>query len=316
MQFIKKPIFLIVAVAAVVFVLLLILLPSTSSQKVATPAASTDDNFTFAVIGDTQRFNAGKKNGGLQKAVEGIGRKKAAFGIAMGDLSSSCYGGNKCTNKWKKWKKIVLADIPQIYPVMGNHDQTNHKADTVWRKVFDLPTNGPDDFKEIVYSFDYGNSHFVILNSGTTNSINKEQRDWLEQNLDSNQKENTFVFFHEPAWPASDKIGESLDVHPSERNALWEIFDQHNVTAIFSGHEHMYSRRQITASQFTGADNNIYQFIVGNTNSFRHGKPRRERVDFYFTNKNYAIVQVNGREITVKDYSVGGRLMDEFKFTK
>lgn len=234
----------------------------------------------------------------------------------MGDLVSKCYGDGKCESKLRKWRKIVQADVPKVYPAMGNHDQTNHKADSVWRKVFDLPTNGPTDFKEIVYSFDYGNSHFVVLNSGSSNSVNKEQRDWLEQDLDNNQKENTFIFFHDPAWPTGDKVGESLDAHPSERNALWEIVDNHDVTAVFSGHEHLYDRRKITSAQFPGAKNEIYQFIVGNTDSFRHSKPRAERVDFYFTNKNYVIVQVSGTEITVKDYSVGNRLMDEFKFTK
>jgi hypothetical protein len=313
MRFIKKPIFLAIVAGAIVIALLLILLPSTSSRNIAIPVDS-GDNFTFAVIGDTQRFHAGKKNGGLQRAVEGIGKKKTVFAVAMGDLTSSCYGGSKCEKKWKKWKKIVLADIPRVYPVMGNHDQTKREADRVWRRVFNLPVNGPEGYKEITYSFDYGNSHFVVLNSGTSHAVNQEQRDWLEQDLGSNQKENIFVFFHEPAWPTSDKIGESLDVHTGERNALWKILDGHGVTAVFSGHEHLYSRRKINAAQYAGASSEIYQFIVGNTDSFRHSKPRSERVDFYFANKSYVIVQVSGREITVKNYSVGGKLMDEFKF--
>jgi len=297
-----------------VFVLLLLLWPSASLQKVVAPAEIDGNNFTFAVIGDTQRFNAGRKKGGLQRAAQGIGQKRAAFAIAMGDLASACYGDSKCADKWKKWKKIVSADIPEVYPVMGNHDQTNHKADTVWRKTFDLPGNGPEDFEEIVYSFDYGNSHFIVLNSGTSHAVNKEQREWLEQDLANNSKENIFVFFHEPAWPASDKIDESLDVHSAERDALWEILDRYDVTAVFSGHEHMYSRRKITADQYSGAQNEIYQFIVGNTDSFRHGKPRR-KVDFYYTNKNYVIVQVKGQEITLRDYSAAGKLKDKFTFS-
>lgn len=316
MLYLKKPIVLSVIGVLVVSAFLVLFLPRTSLCQNVTPNDSNDNSFTFAVIGDTQRFNSGKKKGGLQRASQAIGKKRAAFAVAMGDLSSACYGDGKCENKLKKWRKIVLADVPQVYPVMGNHDQTNHKADGVWRRVFDLPENGPDDFKEIAYSFDYKNSHFVVLNSGTSHTINQEQQDWLEQDLSNNQKENTFIFFHEPAWPASNKINESLDAHPSERDQLWRIFDRYNVTAVFSGHEHMYSRRKITAKQLTGLNNGIYQFIVGNTDSFRHGKPKSGRTDFYFTNKNYAVVKVDGKEITIKDYSVGGRVMDEFKFTQ
>ncbi|MBM3255936.1 MAG: hypothetical protein FJZ04_00485 [Candidatus Moranbacteria bacterium] len=319
----RKIIFLAVAAIAAIISLLLIFLPSTSSRQIGLGSSfftaslpSDGDNFEFAVIGDTQKFNPGRKNGGLQKAAEGIGRKKAAFTLAMGDLATDCKGGKKCEKNWRKWKKIVLADVPEVYPVMGNHDQIKDEAYATWRRVFNLPDNGPEGYQEIVYSFDYGNSHFVVLNSGTSHSVNKEQRDWLEEDLDSNQKENIFVFFHEPAWPTGDKIGESLDVHPEERDELWGILDRHGVAAVFSGHEHLFSRRKITAVQFSGAEKEIYQFIVGNTDSFRHGKPRKNKADYYFTNKSYALVQVNGSEITVKNYSIGGRKMDEFKFTR
>jgi len=315
MLFLKKPIFLAIAAIAVVFACLLILLPGVSSHKSLAPTASDSDSFSFAIIGDTQRFNAGKKNGGLQKAAQAAGREKVAFALAMGDLVSSCYGDSKCANKLKKWRRIVSADVAQVYPVMGNHDQTRSKADAVWQRTFSLPDNGPSDLKEIVYSFDYGDSHFVALNTGSSHQVNQEQLDWLEQDLTANQKTHTFVFFHEPAWPTGAKIGESLDVHPSERDSLWRILDSHNVTAVFSGHEHIYSRRVISADQLTGLSHSIPQFIVGNTDSFRHGKPRQGRADAYYNNKNYAIVEVNANNITMTDYSIGGNVTDQYQFS-
>lgn len=75
MKFIKKTIFLTLLAATVVMALFLLLFPSTSS-RITAPVAVDENNFTFAVIGDTQRFNAGRKNGGLQKAIRAIGRKK------------------------------------------------------------------------------------------------------------------------------------------------------------------------------------------------------------------------------------------------
>ena len=126
--------------------------------------------------------------------------------------------------------------LPKTYAMQGNHDRTgDDKTDNVWRSSFNFPTNGPSEFSEQVYSFDFKNSHFVVLDSDKPKEhlINSEQRSWLEKDLAANKKENTFVFFHEPAYPVSSKITESLDKEPSERNALWQILEKHNVTGCF-----------------------------------------------------------------------------------
>src|SRR5665647_1636144 len=110
--------------------------------------------------------------------------------------------------------------------MMGNHDRTGRSSsDSAWQNTFDLPTNGPDGYSELVYSFDFQNSHFIVLNSekSKASTIDQVQRDWLEKDLSANKKGNTFVFFHEPAYPVSSKIDASLDAHPDERDALWNI---------------------------------------------------------------------------------------------
>ena len=319
----RKNFLIVLAVIALTITILLIFLPSTSSRQtsfnsrdILSPASSREDSFAFAVIGDTQRFNAGRNNGGLQKAVKNISKTDSAFVIALGDIASSCRGNSKCGKKWKKWKKIIEADVPQVYPVMGNHDRANREADALWQNIFNLPANGPSGYGELVYSFNYANSHFVVLNSEVTHTqlINSAQREWLEQDLRENPNKNIFVFFHQPAWPASEKIGESLDVHPAERDALWRIFAKYNVKAVFSGHEHMYSRRKITSSQLAGGENEVYQFIVCNTDTFKHKAPSRGTTDFYNRNRSYVIVQVSGQAISVKNYSVSGKLVDEFQY--
>ena len=49
---------------------------------------------------------------------------------------------------------------------MGNHDRVGeNKADSIYQKVFAMPTNGPSGYSELTYSFDFENSHFVVLSS-------------------------------------------------------------------------------------------------------------------------------------------------------
>jgi 3',5'-cyclic AMP phosphodiesterase CpdA len=115
------------------------------------------------------------------------------------------------------------------------------------------------------------------------------------------------VFFHEPAYPVSSKIGESLDVNNKDRNNLWNILVRHQVTAVFSGHEHIFSRKNI---------NGVYQFVVGNTQAFNHDAPKPGMAEYSYVGEHFAIVSVDGEKINVKLYSTGGKPINSFDFKK
>ncbi len=279
--------------------------------KTEKAAADTDNVFTFAILGDTQRFNAGNPNGNFQKVTAQIAKLNPDLIVAEGDLVGSCDGGSKCAKEYADWKKVVGSLMNKTYAVQGNHDRTgDDKTDDVWRSSFNFPTNGLSGFSEQVYSLDIKNSHFVFLDSDKPKEhlVNGAQRAWLEQDLAKNKKENVFVVFHEPAYPVSSKITESLDVEPSERNALWSILEKYNVTAVFNGHEHIVSRRKI---------GKIYQFVFANTDSFNHDLPKPGVAEYANQGQGrYGIVKVNGKEITVETHGPDGSLLDTFTFSK
>jgi len=271
-----------------------------------TPVVS-QPKFSFAIIGDTQYFKPGTL-GGYQTAVSSIRKINPNLIFALGDLVSSCDKKQKCEEKLNDWKSVLGGLSSKTYPIQGNHDRIGKtKADSAWQEVFSLPTNGPSGFSELTYSFNYENSHFIFLDSEKPeeHNVNKIQRDWLERDLASNKKENTFIFFHEPAYPVSSKIRESLDVKEKERDALWDIFSRHKVTAVFSSHEHIHSRRKI---------NNIFQFVFGNTDSFDHELPARGMAEYSYKGKSLGFVEIEGKQITVNLYSVNGKLINSFKF--
>lgn len=277
---------------------------TTAPAPVAEPIA-----FSFAVLGDAQYAKPGVY-GGLQKSIKKITALNADFIIAMGDRVSSCDSKNECKEKLLTWKSFLGKYSSKVYSVQGNHDRTGReKADSAWQEVFNLPTNGPAGYSELVYSFNFKNSHFVILDSEKPEEhiINGTQRAWLEQDLNKNKLANTFIFFHEPAYPVSSKIKESLDVKPGERDALWNIITRHKATAVFVGHEHIHSRRQI---------NGVYQFGFGNTESFDHEMPVPGVAEYAYRGQNFGLVEVKDKEITVKVYSVDGSLLNTKTFTK
>lgn len=271
------------------------------------PASSSENNFSFAILGDTQYFKTGNPRGNFQKVMAQIAKLNPGLIAAEGDLVGSCDGDSKCANNYTNWKNIVGSLMPKTYAVQGNHDRTgDDKTDSVWRSSFNFPANGPSGFSEQAYSLDFGNSHFVFLDSDKPKEhlVNGEQRAWLEKDLTANKKENTFVFFHEPAYPVSSKMTESLDVEPSERNALWQILEKHNVTAVFNGHEHIVSRRKI---------GKVYQFVFGNTDSFNHDLPAAGVAEYANQGQGrFGFVKVNGKEITVETHGPDGALLNTF----
>lgn len=265
---------------------------------------------TFAVIGDTQRFEAGNNAGGFQKAVSQIKKQNIDLAVAIGDIVSSCDRKNGCEGKLNDWKNVLGPLFSKTYVTMGNHDRTgDENADELFQKFFSFPTNGPSGFGEFTYSFDLNDSHFVFLDSAKPREhvINKTQRDWLEKDLSVNKLENTFVFYHEPAYPVSSKIDESLDAESGERDALWNIFTRYKITAAFSGHEHIASRKKIGG---------IYQFVFGNTDSYDHDLPKPGMAEYAYQGQSFGIVEINGKSITVKTLSVDGKILDTFTLIK
>lgn len=268
---------------------------------------SSDNKFSFAVIGDTKTFTT-NSNGNLEKAIRSLSNQNFDLAFVMGDLVSSCDGGNSCEAKYNSWKNVMSPIFSKTYEVVGNHDRTGgDAANTVWQNEFNLPTNGPAGYSELAYSLDFGNSHFVVLDSEKPNehAVNNVQRAWLDQDLSANQKENTFVFFHEPAFQMSQDAKDALDANPKERDALWNILKKHNITAVFYGHLHMFARKN---------QDGINQFVVGDTDSTADDIPQKGLTDFGLTGHHYSVVEVSGKNIAIKTYTVDGNLVDTFQF--
>jgi predicted phosphodiesterase len=283
--------------------------PSRESSPLANQPGDAENKFSFVVIGDTQSFRSGG-NGGFQRAVRQIRGKDVSAVVSVGDLVSSCDGTSGCESKLSGWINALGDLAARTYVVQGNHDRVGReKADKILQEFFSMPTNGPAGYSEFTYSFDLKNAHFVVLDSDKPDEhvINKTQRNWLEQDLSKNTKPYTFVFFHEPAYPVSSKIGESLDVKPGERDALWGIFARHKVTAVFFGHEHIASRKNISG---------VYQFGFGNTDSFNHDAPKPGVAEWSYVGQSFGVVNIGESGVTVNVFSVDGKLLNSFAIPK
>jgi hypothetical protein len=128
--------------------------------------------------------------------------------------------------------KGFLKNTP-AFPASGNHDYQSDDA-APFRQVFALPENGGPLGLERWYSFDFGDVHFVALD---TQRDLAAQVTWLEQDLSRNQRPWTIAYLHRPPF-SSGRHGSSLDV----REAFVPLFERHGVQLVLAGHEHDYER--------------------------------------------------------------------------
>lgn len=154
------------------------------------------------------------------------------------------------------------------YPVVGNHElpgcgnESYPGSNMDWLRSYGYPAAkpGPSGCPETTYSFDYQNTHFVVLNeycdttgdTVTDGDVPDHLYEWLVDDLSTTDKTHIFVFGHEPAYPQPDAdngrvrhLGDSLDEHPAHRDRFWRLLRDRGVVAYICGHTHNYSAIEI-----------------------------------------------------------------------
>lgn len=226
-------------------------------------------NFRFVVMGDSRGATDGINETTLRALLQRVKDFPAQpkFILFSGDQVE---GGHNLDTELANWKAVVgdYYPINKYYPSLGNHE----KDESVFSDAFDyLPNEQLPGYKRTAYYFDYGNARFIVMNSERKDENGKyvisfTQRAWLEGLLKNSRKTHNFVMFHAPPYPIGAHVGNSLDGNPAERDALWDVLDKYNVTAVFVGHEHNYNRRLVDSSFSTEShafNNKIYQLTLG-----------------------------------------------------
>ncbi|NND09334.1 MAG: hypothetical protein HKN87_23420 [Saprospiraceae bacterium] len=88
------------------------------------------------------------------------------------------------------------------------------------------------------YSFDFANARFIAMDWP---EIDKDPAKlvWLENELKSAEGKHIFIFRHRPFYTVGTKSHFEVDGKPSLSTKL---FKKYNVSAVFSGHDHIYYR--------------------------------------------------------------------------
>ena len=233
--------------------------------------------FSFAVYGDT-RSQDDVPNRNHEEVVDLINSWSPNFVISTGDLwfsNGDEYSGGG-VQEFFEVEKDLIKNTP-LFPTLGNHEYYTsfspgagtYTEPESYKKYFVLPTNlsSTEDY----YSFDYGNSHFLVVNTnrdeslevgGSDYRVGSTQHTAIERDLinASNSPDivHIFVAMHKPAHSNGWKHGCGIGVieDPVISVDLGELFQTYDVDIVFSSHEHNYER-------FQPADSNHQQIWIG-----------------------------------------------------
>ena len=145
-------------------------------------------------------------------------------------------------------------NIP-VWPTPGNHDYGDNvnAMDIDYYKIFTVPTQaeagGVASGTAAYYSYDYGNVHFVSLDSygneggkyrlyDTTGT----QVQWLKRDLTANRQPWTVVYFHHPPHTKGSHNSDTEDELIQIRKNLTGILERFGVDLVLNGHSHVYER--------------------------------------------------------------------------
>ena len=286
------------------------------SQSLSFPTAVEPGTpFRFVALGDTRSDDAAHEKVIDQMATE----PGVRFMAHTGDMVSS----GELDDLWGTFFRIeqpVIGAIP-LYPVIGNHEVDDGKADR-YIANFALPRNGADP--EAYYSFDYGNAHFVVLDSHVNadewpvclsrdkiydGCFKQEQLAWLTSDLDASYRNpavrHTVVLIHIGPYSSKEYRGGS-----AQMRELLPLLASRGVTLIVSGHDHYYERGE--------AGNGIPYIITGGG-----GAPLYEllapssdphTVRFNASVHHYAVFDVEGDQMRVAVKDDTGKVIDTATF--
>lgn len=140
-----------------------------------------------------------------------------------------------------------------FWSTLGNHDGHSASSATQTGPYYNIQTfpksgeaGGVASGTEAYYSFDYGNIHFVCLNSyDVDRSSTGTMANWLRNDLANNTKDWLIAFFHHPPYSKGSHDSD-VDVEMVQMRAnIVPILEDYGVDLVLTGHSHSYERSKL-----------------------------------------------------------------------
>jgi hypothetical protein len=141
-----------------------------------------------------------------------------------------------------------------VWPAIGNHDYNHNipfSPSPAYFDIFTLPTNaecgGLASGTEKYYSYNYGNIHFVVLDSyDVSRSSTGAMATWIQNDLNTNTQPWIIAYWHHPPYTKGSHNSDNSNFIDGElvdmRQNIIPILEAKGVDLVLNGHSHVYER--------------------------------------------------------------------------
>jgi hypothetical protein len=154
-----------------------------------------------------------------------------------------------------------------LWPSIGNDEYSDNYVAT-----FTLPTRGEAggvaSGTELYYSFDYGDIHFVALDSNNGARTNDPMVLWLQEDLAANTRTWTIAYWHHPPYshgPHNSDLASKVQ-QVEMREVVLPVLEDHGVDLVLTGHSHVYERSFLIDGHYGYSTNLQPSMIVDSGN--------------------------------------------------
>ncbi|MBI3951886.1 MAG: metallophosphoesterase [Acidobacteria bacterium] len=291
------------------------------------PAPGDDryDRFGFFAIGDGGSGRQEQREVGdqIQRLVD---TRQVDLGLYLGDV---VYDRGEEENQDPRFFTPYRRIIDKLcwWTTLGNHDViTDNGAPYYRNRVLPEPSQFADATNpERWYSFDFGNAHFVALDSNEPGD--RTQKQFLQWDLEQHQDKTwLFVFFHHPpyATPYADISGCTHESDIQVRRNWSPMFERYGVDVAFMGHNHTYQRSQLRRDYFP-ENKGVYYVVSGGGGGQPHAaalsdsqcnNPSLTQAVVRGNTYHLVFVRVDGRQMTMQAIDEDGVVFDRFELSK
>jgi len=181
---------------------------------------------------------------------------KADLVLMLGDNAYDSGTDGQTTKGVFETFGTVLRNTP-VWPAPGNHEFYNGLTFSAteegpYYEAFTLPraaeAGGLPSGTEAYYSFDFGNVHFVSLDSHDTDrTASGAMYAWLEADLQANQSDFLVAYWHHPPYSfgshSSDGFFENRMIEM--RQVFVPLLEDYGVDLVLTGHSHSLERSKL-----------------------------------------------------------------------
>lgn len=230
-------------------------------QFTTAPPAGAQDAVRFWVVGDSGQCAVAREGCVAVGAVRDAYLRQAAerpadLWLMLGDNAYWHGTDEQYTKGLFEVYPAVLRRTP-LWTTLGNHDAKSSDGRTGRGPYFDaftLPTageaGGVASGSEAYYAFDWGNIHFVSIDSSTGGAnltADGAMYQWLKADLQRNREAWTIVFWHHPPYTKgshdSDDPGEEALFEMRQR--FGPLIESYGADLMLAGHSHSYERSRL-----------------------------------------------------------------------